>query len=93
MGLENIEVAVGVEIADAHPHARLLLAVLAQRDAAFQALLGERAVAIVAEQQAGRGVAGHVDIGPAVAIEIGRHGGQRIAGFTAGDAGLARSRR
>ena len=88
MRFENIEVAVGVEIADADTHAGLLLAILIQRHAALQTALGERAVVVVAEQQAGRRVARDVDIGPAVAIEIGGHGGQRVAGFTSENAGL-----
>ena len=93
MGFENVQVAVGVEVADADAHARLLLAVLAERDAALEALLGERAVAIVAEEQAGRGVAGDVDVGPAVAIEIGRGGGQRVARLHGRRCRTSRSRR
>ena len=70
-------------------HAGLFLAVLAQRYAALQALFGEGAVVIVVEEQAGRGVAGHVDIGPAVAVEIGGDGGQGVAGLHGRDTGFA----
>src|ERR1035441_9366122 len=88
MGLEDIQVAVRVEVSRGQAHARLFLSVLAERQAGFQALLGERAVTIVVEQQAGRGIAGHVDIGPAVAVEIGRRRGEGIARLHGGDAGL-----
>jgi hypothetical protein len=88
MRLEDIQVSVGIEVSKGQAHARLFLPVLAQRHAGFQALLGEGAVAIVVEEQAGRGVARHVNIGPAVAIEIGRHRGQAIARLHGGDAGF-----
>src|SRR5579883_864428 len=88
VGLENVEVTVGVVVADAQPHARLQFAVLAQRDAAFETAFGERAVAVVAEQQAGGKVAGHVEVAPAVAIEIGRGGGERVARLHRQDAGF-----
>ena len=53
----------------------------------FEALLGECAVVVVAEEQAGRGVAGHVDVGPAVVVEIGGDGGQSVPPFSLADAG------
>jgi len=55
MRLEDIQMTVRGEVSNGQAHARLFLAVLAQRHARFQALLGERAVAVVVEQQAGRG--------------------------------------
>ena len=59
-------------------HAGLLLAVFAEGDAGLQAALGEGSVVVVAEEQAGRGVAGDVDVRPAVAIEIGCNGGKWV---------------
>ena len=81
MGLEDVQVAVGIEVADGQAHAGLLLPVLAEGDAGLEALLGEGAVVVVAEQQAGRGVAGDVDVGPAVAVEIGGGDGEGVAGL------------
>ena len=86
MGLEDVEVAVEVEIADPDPHAGLLHAVFVERDAALEAGLGERAVVIVAEEEAGRGIAGDVDVRPAVVIEIGRDRGHAVAALGFGDA-------
>ena len=40
---------------------------------------GERAVVIVAEQQAGGGIAGDIDVRPAVVVEIRGHGGHPVA--------------
>ena len=88
MRLEYVQVPVGVEISDGHSHPRLLLPVLAQRDAAVEAPFGERAVAIVMQQQARSGVAGDVDILPSVAVEVGRHGRQAITRLDARDAGF-----
>ena len=78
MRLEDVQVAIGVVVADGEPHASLLLPILVERDSDLQTSLGERAIAIVAEQEAGRGVAGDVNIRPAVTIEIGGDGGERI---------------
>ena len=86
MRFENIQAAVQIVIADAHAHAGLLHAVFIQRDAAFEAHLGERAVVIVPEQEAGRGIASHVDVGPAVVIEIGRNRGHAVTAFRLGNA-------
>src|ERR1039458_4711009 len=58
--------------------------------AALQALLAEGAVVVVAKQQAGRGIARHVDVGPSVVIEIRGHSGQPVAAFRRGDAGTFR---
>src|SRR5580700_2248549 len=88
MRFENVEIPVRVEIANPQTHSSLLLAVLAQRDAALQTALGKSAVAIVAKQQAGRSVACDVDVGPAVAVEVGRRRSQRIARLDSGDAGF-----
>ena len=78
MGLENSERAVRFVISDAKPHAGLLGAILAEGDAALQAFFGERAVVAIAEVKAGGGIAGHVDVRPAVVIKIGCGHGESI---------------
>ena len=68
----DMEVAVKPEVAHTDAHAGLDHAVLAQRDAVLQSLLGKRAVVIVAEEEARGRVPGDIDVGPAVVIEVGR---------------------
>ncbi len=46
-----------------------------------QALFGEGAVVIIAEEQAGCGIASDIDIRPAVVVEIGANDGEAIAGI------------
>ena len=72
MRLEQIKMAVEVVVADAHAHAGLLHAIVAERDTAHHAFFAKRSVMVVHEQQAGRGIAGDEDVGPAVLVEIGR---------------------
>ena len=79
MRLEEVEVPVEVVVADPHPHPRLLRAVLAERDAPQDALLAERSVMVVDEQQAGRGIAGDVDVRPPVFVQIGGDDGHAVA--------------
>ena len=43
---------------------------------------------VVAEQPARRGIARDVDVGPAVVVEVGRHGGHRVRPGRRRDAGL-----
>ena len=71
MRLEDIEIAVQIEIADAHSHTRLHHAVRAQGHAAAQAFLTKCAVAVIAEKEAGRGIAGDKNVRPAIVVEIG----------------------
>ena len=86
MTLEKIQMAVEVEVADAHSHAGLFDAVFAQGRAAFQAFLAERSVAIVHQQKAGARIASNENIRPAVIIEVGRNRGQSIAPLDLRDA-------
>ena len=74
MRLEQIEVAVEIVIAHADAHSGLFLAVFAERHAAHHTLFAKSSVVVVHEKQAGSGIAGHVDIGPAIFVEIrGNH--------------------
>ena len=70
VGLENIEPAVAVVIADGHAHAGLLVAILAVGASRHHGDVGESAVVVVVEQDAGLGVHRDVNIRPAVVIEI-----------------------
>ena len=63
--------SVQVVVADPNSHAGLLRPVVAEGDAALHAFFAKRAIVIVHEQQTGSGVARHVDIRPAVLIQIG----------------------
>ena len=89
VGLEDVDVAVEIVVADAQAHARLFHAVLAQRHAALERFLAERAVVLVAEEPARGRVAGDVDVGPAVVVVVGGHGGHRVRPRGRRNAGLA----
>ena len=71
VGLEDVEAAVEVEVPHRHAHARLGGAELAVGDAARHGHVAERAVVLVPVEDRGGGVAGHVQVGPAVAVEVG----------------------
>src|SRR5579884_689394 len=83
----DIQAATQQEIADTDAHAGLLHSVFAERDAALHALLRKCSVVIVAEEEAGCGIAGDVDIGPTVIIEIGRNDSQTVTGRRFADSG------
>src|SRR5208283_2062660 len=50
-----------------------------QGQAALDSRLAERAVVVVMEEQAGSGIAGHIDIWPAIIVQIRCYGGQAVA--------------
>src|SRR5262249_7968572 len=85
MRFQDVQIAVQVEIPDANSHSRLFVAIFVQSDAAFEADVFERAVVVIAEQEAWRGITGDVDIGPAVVIEIRGHGSHHVATLGLGD--------
>ena len=58
----------------------LFESVFAERDAALECLLAERAIVLIAEEPARRGIARDVDVGPAVVVVVGRR--QRSLGTT-----------
>ena len=86
--LENIEPAVAIVVGDADAHAGLLVAVFAVGDARDDSNIGERAVVIVAEQNARLRIDGDVDVGPAVVVEIVGDRGDRVARARLEDAGF-----
>ena len=71
VGDDEIGKAVAVVVAGIDAHAGLRPAVAAQRRARDQSLLDERPVFPVSEQQVRHRVVGHVDVRPAIVIEIG----------------------
>ena len=54
----------------AKTHARLLLTILAQRHPHLETCLMKRPILLVHVQEAGCGIARHVDVGPAIVVEI-----------------------
>ena len=85
MRLQEIQRAIGVEISQSQPHARLLGPVFIHRQAQLQALFDKRTVSLVLEQQAGRGIGGDIDIRPAGSEIVGRHRRQSESGRRAVD--------
>src|SRR6266849_3063979 len=72
VGLDDIEPAITVVIADADAHAALRRAIFIEGAADFRADFSEGAILVVAIDTAGYGVAGDVNVGPAVVVEVGR---------------------
>src|SRR5262249_47375346 len=66
VSLEDVQVATQAEIADTEAHAGLYHAILAEGHAALDRLFGESPVVVVVKHQAGCGVAGDIDIRPAI---------------------------
>ena len=79
VGLEQVQAAAAVVVANCDAHAGLLRSVLADSAAALQGLFAKGAVAVVAEEQARARIAGDENVLPAIVVEIGGHGAKRIA--------------
>src|SRR6185369_7787832 len=86
MRLEQIDVAVEIVIADADSHPGLFLAVFAKGHAAHDAFLAKCPIVIVHEQQARRGIAGDVNVGPTILVEVGGDRGHAITATLRSDA-------
>ena len=78
IGLEDVETAVAVVIGHAQAHAGLLLPVLVVGAAGEHRNVGERPVVFVLEEDARLRIHRHVDIRPAVVVEIVGHGGDGV---------------
>ncbi len=90
VSLDDIEAPLHAEIADAKAHAGLLHPIFTQGHSAVDALLAEGSVAIIAEEQTRRGIAGDIDVRPSVVIEIRGNCGQSVASLGPADAGCGR---
>ncbi len=91
MRFEDVQRAIEIVIADSQTHAGLLDAIVIQGHAGFEADLAEGAVVTIAEHPTGRGIAGDIDIGPAVVIEVRRNRGQSVAAAHFPDSGFGRN--
>ena len=91
--LGDIQKPVAVVIRDRDAHAGLQVAVGIVGDARCVAALFKGPVVFVAIEEAGGLVAGDIDIGPAVVIEIRDDHAEAIAAAGRQDAGLCRRRR
>ena len=85
---ENVEPAVAVVIGHAYAHSGLLVAILAVRAAGDHRDVRKRAVVIVVKENAGLRIDGHIDIRPAVIVEIVGNGRDGIARTWLQDPGL-----
>ena len=77
--------AVKIVVACSGAHPCLLLPVVTVGDSADSSFFAECAVVIVQEQEAGRRIAGHIDVRPAIVIEIDSQDSQSIASFCLAD--------
>ena len=80
VGLEDVQPAVVVVISRRDSHPRLLASVLVVGDAGRDSGLLECPIPAVVEQQRGGGVAGDIDIGPAVIVIVQHQRRESVAG-------------
>jgi hypothetical protein len=71
VSLEEVKMPIAVVIANANPHPCLFFSIGAESDSPDDTLFPKRTVVVVHEKQAGGRVASHIDIGPAVLVEVG----------------------
>ena len=88
VGLDDVDAAVVIVVRRRHAHAALLLPGVTVRNAGFDRDVGERSVAIVAVEQAWCGIAGDVDVRPAVIVEVGHDDTQAVMKPLDEDAGF-----
>ena len=88
IGFENVEPAVAIVVADGHAHAGLLVAIVAVGASGDHGDIGECAVVVVVEQDAGLRIHRDVNIRPAVVVKIVGDGGDGVARAGLEDAGL-----
>ena len=81
IGLYDIQPAVAVVITDSDSHSALGRPIAAQRAPRGHAHLGKGAVTVVVVKLTRGLIAGHVDIRPAVIVEICRHGGHSVGAY------------
>src|SRR5207249_12159701 len=72
VGLDDVEPAIAVVVANSHAHAALGRPVLVEGTARVGAYLLERSILIVVVETAWDGVARYVDVRPAVVVEVRR---------------------
>ena len=75
---ENGKVSIVLIITDIHAHARLSRPGFTQGCAGFQAYFSERTVLVVAEEKIRGGVIGHINIGPAIVVQIAENNTEPI---------------
>src|SRR5215472_5796905 len=79
VGLVDVQVAVAIVVGNTYTHARLLLAVLVVRAPSHDRDVRKGAVVVVAEQYAGLGIDGDINVGPPVVVKIIGHSSDRVA--------------
>ncbi len=79
VGLDDVEQAVLIEIADGDPHPALLEPVFVVSHSGLDAEIGERAVPTVQEQDAGGRITCDVYVDPAVAVVVCGDRRERVA--------------
>ena len=90
IGLKDIEPTVAVIVSHTHAHPGLFLPVLVVSVSRHDSDVFERPIVFVMKKDAGLGINRHVDVGPAVVVEIVGDGGNRITRPGLQDAGLLR---
>src|SRR5439155_8595542 len=88
IGFDQIEIAVEIVIRGGDAHAGLWLAVGAESAAGLDGDVGEGAVLFVLIKRASGGIVGHVNVGPAVIIEIGGEHAEAKSAIGFQDAGF-----
>src|SRR6266496_1392932 len=79
--------SVKIVVADSDTHAGLLHTIIAHGSATQDPLFLERPIMIVHEEQTRRGIAGHINVRPAIFVEIGGDSRQSVTRSRSCDAG------
>src|SRR5260370_41255469 len=87
IGLDNVEASVAIVVDGIGSHAGLLAASVVEGDAGLDGNFCESSVVVVVKEQAGSGIAGDVDVGPAVVVEVERGGAAAGVGTGPGRTG------
>ena len=85
MRFQHIERAIGVEVSQGQPHARLYLPIFVHRQTQLKPPFAKRTVPLVLEKQAGGRIGSHIDVRPAGSEIVGSHRGQPESWFRAVD--------
>ena len=79
VGFEDIEPAIAVVVGDGDAHACLLVSIVVVGASGHDGDVGECAVVVVLEEDAGLGVDGDVDVGPSIVVKVVGDGGDGVA--------------
>src|SRR5258708_6251002 len=90
VGLENVQQAIAIIVTCGHAHTCLFAAVFVVGDARLRAYLLKELSGNIVVVKIWRGIAGYVDVGPAVVVKIRNQRAETVATLRPGDMNLVR---